>query len=149
MNNGYFKCSIRYDKVMESGLLKKVTETYLLEALSYTEAERRFIEEMIPYVSGEFEVSNIQRMNLAEIFESQDAAADRYYISKIAWITLDERSGEEKRTTQRVLIKAKDFREALHVLDKGMEGTLGDWLIISIAETNIMDYFRYEPTEES
>ena len=148
MNNNYFKCAVRYDKTMETGLLKKVTENYLLEALSYTEAERRFIEEMTPFVSGEFEVSKIQRMHLAELFLSQDAAADRFYIAKIAYITLDEHTGAEKRTPCRIMIQAKDFEDAKRQLDKGMEGTLGDWVILSIAETNIMDYFRYEQEQQ-
>lgn len=145
MNNEWFQCSIRFDKTMENGLLKKVTETYLVEALSYTEAERRIIEEMKPYIAGEFEVTDIKRARLSEIFESTDANADRFYKVKIAFITLDERSGEEKATAQNVLIQSTDFRTACKDLDKGMEGTLGDWIILSVSETRIMDIFHYKP----
>ena len=149
MNNEWFQCSIRYDKTMETGLLKKVTETYLVEALSYTEAERRFIEEMTRYVSGEFVVSDIKRAHLAEIFESIDAAADRWYKAKIAYITIDEKTGGEKLTAQTLLVQAADFRSAIEALDKGMRGTLGDWIILSVAETKILDIFHYEQKEET
>jgi hypothetical protein len=133
---------------METGLLKKVTETYVVEALSFTEAERRFIEEMRPLISGEFIVTDIKRAKLTELFESIDAAADRWFKAKVAYITLDEVSGAEKRTNQTMLVQATDFRAAVKELDKGMEGTLGDWVIVSITETNIMDVFHYVKKEE-
>ncbi len=148
MNNEWFECKVRFDKTMETGLLKKVTETYMVEALSFTEAERRFIEEMTPYISGEFTVTDIKRARLSEIFESQDAAADRWFKAKVAYITLDEKSGAEKRTNQMVLLQATDFREAVKTLDKGMEGTLGDWVIVSITETPVMDVFYYKKKEQ-
>lgn len=148
MNNEWFECKVRYDKTMETGLLKKVTETYIVEALSFTEAERRFIEEMRPLISGEFIVTDIKRAKLTELFESIDAAADRWFKAKVAYITLDEVSGAEKRTNQTMLVQATDFRAAVKELDKGMEGTLGDWVIVSITETNIMDVFHYVKKEE-
>ena len=148
MNNEWFECKVRYDKTMETGLLKKVTETYVVEALSFTEAERRFIEEMRPLISGEFIVTDIKRAKLTELFESIDAAADRWFKAKVAYITLDEVSGAEKRTNQTMLVQATDFRAAVKELDKGMEGTLGDWGIVSITETNIMDVFHYVKKEE-
>jgi hypothetical protein len=144
MNNEWFECKVRYDKTMETGLLKKVTETYVVEALSFTEAERRFIEEMTPYISGEFTVTDIKRARLAELFESPDSSADRWFRAKVAYITLDEKTGAEKRTAQNVLIQATDFCDAVKHLDKCMEGTLGDWVIVSITETNIMDVYRYK-----
>ena len=148
MNNEWFECKVRYDKTMETGLLKKVTETYVVEALSFTEAERRVIEEMRPLISGEFIVTDIKRAKLTELFESIDAAADRWFKAKVAYITLDEVSGAEKRTNQTMLVQATDFRAAVKELDKGMEGTLGDWVIVSITETNIMDVFHYVKKEE-
>ncbi len=148
MNSEWFECKVRFDKTLETGLMKKVTETYLVEALSFTEAERRFIEEMTPYISGEFTVTDIKRARLAYVFESEDAAADRWFKAKVAYITLDEKSGAEKRTNQNVLVQATDFRDAVKVLDKNMEGTLGDWVIVSIAETPIMDVFHYVKKED-
>ena len=148
MNNEWFECKVRFDKTMETGLIKKVTETYMVDALSFTEAERRFIEEMTPYISGEFSVTDIKRARLADIFESQDAAADRWFKAKVAYITLDEKTGAEKRTNQMVLVQATDFRNAQKVLDEGMKNTLGEWVIVSIAETPIMDVFHYIKKEE-
>lgn len=148
MNNEWFECKVRFDKTMETGLIKKVTETYMVDALSFTEAERRFIEEMTPYISGEFSVTDIKRARLADIFESQDAAADRWFKAKVAYITLDEKTGAEKRTNQMVLVQATDFRNAQKVLDEGMKNTLGEWVIVSIAETPIMDVFHYIKKED-
>lgn len=148
MNSEWFECKVRFDKTLETGLMKKVTETYLVDALSFTEAERRFIEEMTPYISGEFTVTDIKRARLAYVFECEDAAADRWFKAKVAYITLDEKSGAEKRTNQNVLVQATDFRDAVKVLDKNMEGTLGDWVIVSIAETLIMDVFHYVKKED-
>jgi hypothetical protein len=148
MNSDWFECKARFDKTMETGVQKKVTETYLVDALSFTEAERRFIEEMTPRISGEFTVKDIKRASLSEIFESNDAAADRWFKAKVAYISLDEKTGAEKRTNQLVLVQATDFRDALKNLDHGMEGTLGDWVIVSITETPIMDVFRYKKAEE-
>ena len=148
MNNDWFECKVRYDKTMETGLLKKTTESYIVEALSFTEAERRFIEEMTPFISGEFTVTDIKRGNLAEIFESVDSTADRWFKAKVAFITLDEKTGAEKRTSQQVLVQATDFRDAVRNLDKNMEGTLGDWVIVSIAETSILDVYRYKQASE-
>ena len=148
MSNQWFECKVKYDKTMETGLLKKVSETYMVDALSFTEAEKRFIDEMTPYISGEFEVTDIKRARLADLFESIDASADRWFKAKIAYITLDEKTGVEKRTNQLVLVQATDFRNAVAELDKGMAGTLGDWVIVSIAETNVMDVFKYKPAEK-
>lgn len=147
MNSEWFECKVRFEKTMETGLLKKVTETYMVDALSFTEAERRFIEEMTPYISGEFTVTDIKRASLAEIVEAEDAAADRWYKAKVAFITLDEKTGAEKRTNQNVLVQATDFRDALKNLDKSMKGTLGDWVIVTITETTIMDVFHYKKEE--
>ncbi|MBO4906708.1 MAG: DUF4494 domain-containing protein [Bacteroidaceae bacterium] len=148
MTNEWFECKVRYDKTLETGLLKKVTETYLVEALSFTEAEKRFIEEMTPYITGEFEVTDIRRARLTELFESIDNNADRWFKAKVAYVVLDEKTGQEKRTNQLMLIQAADFREAVANLDKGMKGTLGDWVIVTLAETPIMDVFRYKPAGE-
>lgn len=147
MNSEWFECKVRFDKTMETGLLKKVTETYMVNALSFTEAERRFIEEMTPYISGEFTVTDIKRARLAEIVEAEDAAADRWYKAKVAFITLDEKTGAEKRTNQNILVQATDFRDALKNLEQSMKGTLGDWVIVTITETMVMDVFHYKKVE--
>ena len=96
MMNEWFECKVRYEKTLENGLVKKVTEPYLVDALSFTEAERRFIEEIEPFMSGEFQVTDIKRAKYAELFETDEDAADRWFKAKVAFITLDEKSGAEK-----------------------------------------------------
>ena len=144
MMNDWFECKVRYEKTLENGMIKKVTEPYLVDALSFTEAERRFLEEIKPFMSGEFEVSDIKRAKFAEMFETTDGDADRWFKAKVAFITLDEKSGAEKKTNQNMLVQASDLRDAVKRLDKGMEGSMVDYEIISVAETPIMDVFHYQ-----
>ncbi len=143
MAKDWFECKVRYDKTLETGLLKKVTESYLVDALSFTEAEERFLQEIEPMMSGEYSVSDIKRAKISELFESIDTTDDKWYKAKVAYIAYDEKKGVEKRTNQIMLIQAKDLRVAVQNLDKGMQGTMGDWDIISIAETPIMDIFKF------
>ena len=139
----WFLCKIRYEKTMENGMNKKVTELYLVDALSFTEAEARIIEEMTPFISGEFTVSDIKRANYSELFPSEEESADKWYEGRLAFITLDEKSGKEKRTYTNVLIQASDIRDAMKKLDEGMKGTMVDYQSILLKETAIMDVYQY------
>lgn len=145
----WFECKVKYDKTMENGLIKQVTEAYLVDALSFTEAERRFLEEIEPFMSGEYMVTDIKRAKIAELFESNDGLADRWFKCKVAFITLDEKTGAEKRASQMMMVQAIDLRDAIKSLDKAMEGTLGDYVIVSVAETAIMDVYRYKTAEDA
>jgi hypothetical protein len=136
----WFECRIRYDKTMENGAVKKVTEPYLVDALSFTEAEARIIEEMEPFISGEFSASAVKRTKISEIF--WDDSADKWYLVKVAFITIDERSAAEKKTTSLILTAATDFKGALNAFNEGMKGTMADYEIVSIAETPIMDVYK-------
>ena len=140
--SNWFECKVKYDKIMENGLPKSVSEPYLVDALSFTEAEARIIEEMKPYISGEFTVANIKRVKLADIFF--DETGDKWYKAKLNYITLDEKSGAEKRTAAFMLIQAKDFATALATLTGEMGTTMIDYEVASITETAIMDVYRYE-----
>ncbi len=142
--HNWFECKIRYEKTLENGMNKKVTEPYLVDALSFTEAESRIIEEMTPFISGEFTVSDIKRANYSELFSSDEEAADRWFKCKLYFITLDEKSGAEKKTATQVLVQAADLRDAVKKLDKGMEGTMADYSIASVTETAIMDVYPYK-----
>ena len=144
----WFECKIRYEKTMENGMNKKVTEPYLVDALSFTEAEARIIEEMTPFISGEFTVSDIKRANYSELFPSEEEAADRWFKCKLYFITLDEKSGAEKRTSTLVLVQAADLRDAVKKLDEGVKGTMADYQIGSVAETAIMDVYPYSERAE-
>lgn len=148
MQSEWFECKVRYDKTLESGLIKKTTESYLVDALSFTEAEKRFIEEIKPFITGEFIVTDIKRARLSDLLDSEDLNDDRWFKARIAYITIDEKSAVEKRTIQSALIQAKDFHRALSRLDEGMKGTLGDWEIVSITETTIVDVFNFKANED-
>ena len=137
----YFLSTIRYEKIMENGLNKTVSEHYLFEALSFTEAEARTIEELKPYISGEFSIPQIVKPRISELMLSEDEAADRYYKVKVAFITLDEKSGVEKKTNSFILVQASDFKNAYDRFVEGMKGTMADYEIISIVETQILDYY--------
>ena len=146
----WFECKIRYEKTMENGMNKKVTEPYLVDALSFTEAEARIIEEITPFISGEFTVADIKRANYSELFPRDEEAADRWFKCKLIFITLDEKSGAEKKTSTQVLVQAADLRDAVKKLDEGMKGTMADYQIASVAETPLMDVYPYsaEPDDK-
>lgn len=146
MKQIWFEGKVRFTKTMENGMEKKVTESYLVDALSFTEAEERLIKEVEPFISGEFFVSGIKIAKLTEIFQSEDESADRWYKCKLWFVTVDEKNGLEKKTGAYILVQAADLREAVRRLDEGMKGTMTDYLIASITETSIMDIFPY--TEE-
>ena len=144
MMHNWFECKIRYEKVMENGLNKKVTEPYLVDALSFTEAESRIIEEMTPFISGEFTVSDIKRARYSELFFCEDDEADRWFRCKLYFITIDEKSGTEKKTATNMLVQASDLRDAVKKLDEGMKSSMADYSIAAVTETNIMDVYPYK-----
>lgn len=138
----WFECKIRYEKTMENGMNKKVTEPYLVDALSFTEAEARILELVSPYMSGEFSVADIKRVNYTEVFDNENG--DRWFKAKLQFIMLDEKNGMEKKTSTNVLVQANDIREAIKHIDEGMKGTMADYIIASVAETALMDVYPYE-----
>jgi hypothetical protein len=144
--HNWFECKVSYEKVLENGMQKKVTEPYLVDALSFTEAEARIIEEIKPYISGEFTITDIKRAKLSELFFNDNG--DRFFKAKVMFITLDEKSGTEKKTAAQMLAQASTLKEALKVVEKGMEGTLADYAIASLSETTIMDVFPYSEDEK-
>ena len=141
----WFECKVKYDKTQENGSVKKVSEPYLVDALSFTEAEARITEEQRPFISGEFSVDAVKRTKIAEIFFNDDA--DRWYMVKVAFITIDEKTAKEKRSVSQILVQASNFREALENFLKGMEGTMADYEIVQIAETPLMDVYRMKVVE--
>lgn len=140
--NSWFECKVRYEKTQENGTVKKVTEPYLVDALSFTEAETRITKEITPYMAGEFEVSDIKRVRYSEIFESTEETADKWFECKLEFITLDERSGNEKRSNSRVLVQAANLRDAMKKLEISMSTTMVDYNALSIKETALMDVYK-------
>ena len=136
----WFECKVRYDKMQENGAVKKVNEPYLVDALSFTEAESRITEEQAHYISGEFSVSAVKRTKISEIFFNEPG--DRWYMVKVAFITIDEKTGVEKKTSTLILVQASTFKEAFDNFLEGMKTTMADYEIQSITETPLMDVYR-------
>lgn len=135
----WFECKVRYEKMAENGMVKKVNEPYLVDALTFTEAEARIIEEMKSYISGDYSISSEKKTKIAEVFFNE--GGDRWYLVKVNFITLDEKSGAEKKSVSQMLVQASDFDSAVENFKEGMKGTMADYEIGSVAETMIMDVY--------
>lgn len=139
----WFECTVRYERQMEDGMTKRVPELYVVDALSFGEAEEAITREMTAYVSGEFEVKNINPAAYHEVFFSENAADDRWYKAKVSFITIDEKTEKEKRSTVTYLVQASTFNGALKNIDEVMKSTLIDYVIANISETKIMDVYEH------
>jgi hypothetical protein len=140
----WFETKIRFEKTMEDGLQKKVTEQYTVDALSFTEAEKSIIEEMSAYISGEFEVADIKKASYKEVFFSEADSDDRWYKAKLQFITIDEKSQKEKRSNVYYLVQAGTFAGAVRHIEEVMGTTAIDYVIASLNETSIMDVFEHQ-----
>lgn len=146
----WFEVKIAYEKTMEDGMPKRVRESYVVDALSFTEAEKRASEEVSSYISGAFDVVDIKKATYKEIFFSDDASADRWYKAKLQFITIDEKTEKEKRSNVYYLVHAANFQQAVSNINEVMGGTMIDYVIASVAETVIMDVFEANaPATES
>ena len=133
----WFECKVKYDKMLETGNQKKVNEPYLVDALSFTEAEARVIEEITPFISAGFTVSAVKRTRISEIF--YDETGDKWYSVKYNMITIDEKSAVEKKISILVLVQASNFQNAIDNFMNGMKGSMADFDIVNVTETAIME----------
>lgn len=142
--DNFYDVSIKYEKVMNDGKTKKVTEHYLCEAMSVTESESRIIEEMKPYISSDFYVKSSKISDINEVFVSSDIEDEYWFKCELYIMMLDEKSGVDKKSTTKILVQAADLRKAIDKLDEGMKGSTIDYTIKSVSESNILDYYRFE-----
>ena len=140
----WFECKIRYEKIMEDGLPKKINEVYVVEALSFSEAEERIMEEISSYISGEIEIVDVKIAPYREIFFTDDNLADQWFKAKLSFITINERTNKEKRTSMMYLVNAGNISSAINNIDKVMSGTMIDYVTTSISATKIFDVFEYK-----
>ena len=146
----WFECKIKYEKVMEDGLKKQVVEQYVVDALSFAEAEQRITEEMSQYISGEFEVTDVKKAAYKEVFFDDDnAASDRWYKAKLDFITIDDRTEKEKRSRVTYLVQATNLNRAMKNVDTVMGGTMIDYDAASISDTKLVDVFEYSKGNEA
>ena len=146
MSTIWYECKVKYRKTDDTGTQKVTTEPYLVDAVSYTEAESRINEEMSAYISEEFKITNIKIANYAEIHPFENA--DRWFKSKVSLMAYDEESGKERRSNMYILVQANDVKEAYDNTIAIMKNTMGDYTIPAIAESPIMDVFPYFSGEE-
>lgn len=142
----WIEVKVRYEKLTEKGVTVKVTEPFLVDALSCTEAEARIVEEVSPFVSDELNVLSVNKTKISEVFWNTDG--DKFYKVKVNFITIDEKTGAEKKSASFILVQASNFAEAFSNFKKGMQGSVADYEIESIAETKLVDVYRYQVPEE-
>lgn len=141
MSKIWFECKVKYRKVDDNGVQKVVTEAYLVDAVSFTEAESRINEEMKAYISEEFRVTNIRVTNYSEVvFED---ASDYWFKAKISLIAYDEDSGKEKKQNMYTLVQANTVDEAYERVKDSMKTSMGDYTIPAVSETNLVEVFPY------
>ena len=140
----WFECKIRYEKTMEDGLPKKVSEVYVVDALSFSEAEERIMEEMLPYNLVDIEIVDVKIAPYREIFFADDNLADQWFKAKLSFITIDERTDKEKRTSMMCLVNAGNINHAIKNIGEVMSGTMIDYVTTSISATKIFDVFEYK-----
>lgn len=140
----WFETKVQYDKIMENGLEKKVTEQYVVDAMSFTEAESVIIKEMNPYISGEFFVKAIKRAAFGEVLFSDNDTDDRYFKAKVQFISIDEKTEKEKRSNVVYLVQAANIDVARNYIKEYFEHTLIDYETVQLADTQILDVFEHE-----
>lgn len=147
--NYWFECKVSYERQADSMGMKKVSESYLVDALSFTEAEKRLIKEVRPFVSvGELEVVNIRRARIAELFLNEEAEDDRYFRAKVNFITVDEKSGSEKKTSATMIVKSDSLPNAVTELKAQLDSQMASYEIAAVTDTQILDVFQYEAPEK-
>ena len=139
----WFECKIKYQKQQEDGTQKKVTEQYAVNALSFTEAEKRIMEEMSSYISGAFEVSDIKKVSYKEVVFDDTDSSDKWYKVKVQYITLDERTAKEKLSNVYYLVNASTSKVALNNTIEYLGQGMADFKIASVVETKILDVYEY------
>ncbi|MBF1374246.1 MAG: DUF4494 domain-containing protein [Porphyromonadaceae bacterium] len=147
--NYWFECKVSYERQADSMGMKKVSESYLVDALSFTEAEERITKEVRPFVSvGELEVVNIRRARIAELFLNEEAEDDRYFRAKVNFITVDEKSGSEKKTSATMIVKSDSLPNAVTELKAQLDSQMASYEIAAVTDTQILDVFQYEAPEK-
>jgi hypothetical protein len=140
MDKNWFECRVSYDKTQENGTIKRITEAYLVDAVNFTEAEKRITEKMQPYISGEFTVSAVRRRNYESVLVGTEG--DYYYRVKLVVITIDEKTAAEKKSNLFLLVQADSLEKAVGITQNSMRNSMADWYFHTVTETSIIEVFR-------
>ena len=139
----YFIVGVRYEKTLEDGTNAKTTEQYVVDALSWSECEAKTTEKMAVYTNGDMEIVTMKKASFSELFLSEVDSEDKYYDCSINMITIDEKSGKERKTKVRYLVQGDTIEKARKNVDEIMGKTMIDYNITSLKETSIMDVFLH------
>ena len=145
----YFEVKIQYQKMQEDGKEKKVTEQYVVEAFSFTEAESRITEEMSAYINGEFDVVSEKIAPFNEIFLSDKSDDDKWFISKVGFITIDERTAKEKKQTLRYLVQAETSEKAMDYTNEMLSHGMSDYSIDAVQDTATLEVFLLKDNKDA
>ena len=137
----WFECKVKYVKIDDDGRERKVSEVYLVDAVSFTDAETRIIQQMETMVRGEFMVDNIKKSNIVEIYPHENG--EWWYKARIGIVTIDEKAGKEKKINNYFLVAADDLKQALQRLEEGLSYILVPYQTTSLAISTIVDVFPY------
>ena len=135
----YFIATCKYEKMQENGAVKRVSEKYLCDALSIVEADAVVTENLKPYISGDFFTSKVENSPIAEVLGDKECG--RFWLCKVAFITIDERSGKEKKTVSQWLVGGTDFNDAYEMVLREINKCMADFEIVSLAETPIKEFY--------
>jgi hypothetical protein len=139
--NNWFTVRVKYTKQLEDGSFKRVSEPYLLAAMSFTDAEARIYEELGTMIKGEFNVVGITRTELHDVFHYEDA--DIWYKVKAMYETTDIDSDKTKKVSQNFLLSAASVKEAYDRLRESLSTLMVDFTIPTISVSPIVDVFPF------
>lgn len=141
MTKNWFETTVRYDRTMDNGLIKKSTEKYLVESFNPTEAESRITDLLVPLVSGEFAVKSVTESKFSEFIEDNTLGNDCFFSATVEFITLDEVSGKEKKVANKFLVQNNQIEYAIAAIHEFMHGCISDYNITEVKLTNIIDVY--------
>ncbi|MEX1003473.1 MAG: DUF4494 domain-containing protein [Crocinitomicaceae bacterium] len=140
--NNWYTIKVKYTKEFTDGTLKRVTEPYMVNSMSFTEAEARIYKEVAEYVRGEFQVTSIAKTDYADIFHYDDAEV--WYKVKVSYVSEDADTGKEKKFNNNYLVTAHSVKEAYERIEESLKGLMVTFEIPNIASTPIVEIFPYD-----
>ena len=144
----WFVCKVTYPKIMDDGRVKKFTNDYLVEGVTFTDAENLLTEEMAKSIGGDFNVAAVKKEKVSEIFEDKEIGGS-WFKTKVVMVILDEESGREKRTSVNMYLQTLEIKNVINELTERLRGSMSDYTITSIVETKILDLFRNETSDDN
>ena len=145
----FYEVKVQYQKMQEDGKEKRVTEQYVVEALSFTEAESRIAEEMLPYTDGDLDVVSEKIAPFNEIFLSDNSTDDKWFVSKVAFITIDEKTEKEKKQTFRYLVQAETSEKAMDYTNEMFSHGMSDYTIDAVQDTPTLEVFLLKDNKDA